>query len=140
MVTGVVAFVVVGLVLAFVVLYARDSGPPPSDVATAYEAAWDHLDFASLWALSGDELRDGLGRKEFVSAKRTAYAGQDVGDLVDEIHLDDVGTLGSTSTALSRLELRDGSVIRNEIRLAKRAGRWVVVGYRLRTDAPPAPA
>jgi hypothetical protein len=125
-------------VIAFVVIFAKDPGPPPDDVAMAYEAAWDHLDFASLWALSGDELRDGLGRKEFVAAKRKAYAGQDVGNLVAEIVIEDVGTLGSTSTVCSRLELFDESVTHNEIQLAKRAGRWVVVAYRLRTDAPPA--
>ena len=58
--------------VALVVLVSADPGPSPVDVALAYEQAWDHLDFEGLWSLSGDELRDGLRRPEFVAAKNAA--------------------------------------------------------------------
>ena len=51
MALAIVGVAVLGLVIAFVVIYAKDPGPPPDDVATAYETAWDHLDFSSLWTL-----------------------------------------------------------------------------------------
>ena len=69
---------IVGLCVALVIIVSADPGPSPVDVALAYEDAWDHLDFEGLWTLSGDELRDGLGRPEFVAAKRAGhYARQD---------------------------------------------------------------
>ena len=135
----IIAVGVIALALALVVIVARDGGPPPSDVALAYERAWDHLDFESLWTLSGDELRDGLGRKAFVAAKSAAYAGQaNLGGLVHHITIDDERTGDSLATVRTRVDLKDGGVARNELHLVKRAGRWVVVEYRLRSDAPPA--
>jgi hypothetical protein len=140
-ITAVVAVVIAVLLLALVIAVARDQGPPPSDVAFAYEQAWDHLDFSSLWALSGDELRDGLGRKAFVVAKAAAYAGRSVlGNLARFIAVEDVGVRGTIAVVHTRVELLDGDVTHNEVQLVNRAGRWVVVDYRLRSDAPPTPA
>jgi hypothetical protein len=141
MLTAIIAVAVGALVLALVVAVALDRGPPPVDVAFAYEQAWDHLDFASLWALSGDELRDGLGRKEFVSAKTAAYASRrGLGNLARTITIEDVGEHGSSAVVRTRVELHDGDRARNEVHLANRAGRWVVVEYRLRSDSPRTPS
>jgi hypothetical protein len=132
-VTAIVGVAVLALVLALVVIVAIEPGPPAQEVAVAYEGAWDRLDFSSLWDLSGDELRDGLGRRAFVDAKRAAYAGHDaLGHLTGAVVVEhaDVGT--SAASVETRLTLRDGSAARNDIELAKRAGKWVVVGYRLR--------
>jgi hypothetical protein len=138
-ITAVVAVIVVSLALALVIMVARDPGPPPSDVALAYEHAWDTFDFASLWALSGDELRDGQGRKDFVAAKQAAYAGQArLGHLARSVTIEAVRTGMAIAVVRTRVDLRDGGVAHNEVHCAKRAGRWVVVEYRLRSDAPPA--
>lgn len=138
MVTAIVAVVIGGLLLALVIAVVRDAGPPPTDVAFGYELAWDHFDFASLWALSGDELRDGLGRKDFMAAKTSAYAGRrGLGNLTRHIAVEEVETRGTTSIVRTRVDLHDGDVAHNEVHLAKRAGRWVVVEYRLRSDTPP---
>ena len=82
MVFVVVGVVVVGLCVALVVFVAADPGPSAAEVALAYEYAWDHLDFEGLWALSGDELRDGLDRPAFIEAKRAAYVAAPDGYLL----------------------------------------------------------
>ena len=139
MLTAVVAVAVVGLVIALVLAVACERGPPPSDVALAYEMAWDHLDFESLWAVSGDELRDGLGRREFVAAKVAAYAQQTrLSHLARDIVIESVDQGGDFAVVLTRVELHDGDLAQNELHLVKRVGRWSVVEYRLRSDAPPA--
>ncbi|MEX0663898.1 MAG: hypothetical protein WD598_03885 [Acidimicrobiia bacterium] len=139
MVTAIVAVAIALLVLALVVAVALDHGPPPADVAFAYEQAWDHFDFSSLWALSADELRDGLGRKDFVAVKTAAYANRrGLGNIARTIAIEDVGVRGSSAVVRTRVELHDGDVAHNEIHLVNRAGRWVVVEYRLRPDAQPA--
>jgi hypothetical protein len=141
MVTVLVALAVFALIVALVVAVAVDPGPAPDESALAYEEAWDRLEFASLWDLSGDELRDGLDRKAFVAAKLAAYSQQPgLGQLAREVTLEDTRAARSIAVVHTRVELRDGGVARNEIRLTKRAGRWVVVAYQLRTDAPPATA
>jgi hypothetical protein len=136
-VTAVVAVVIGVLLLALVLAVAHDPGPSPIDVAFSYELAWDHFDFASLWALSGDELRDGLGRKEFVAAKTAAYAGRHgLGNLTRNVAIEDVDVRGTTAIVRTRTDLHDGGVAHNEVHLAKRASRWLVVDYRLRSDSP----
>jgi hypothetical protein len=138
MLTAVVVVVIFVLILAFVLAVAREQGPPPSDVALAYELAWDHLDFESLWAVSGDELRDGLGRREFVAAKVAAYAQQArLSHLAREIVIENVDQRGDLAVVRTRVELFDGDVAHNELHLVRRVGRWTVVEYRLRSDAPP---
>ncbi len=71
----VVALVALGILLLLLVIrFATESGPTPEEVALAYEEAWDRFDFASVWELSGTEIRDGRSRAEFVAAKRAAFA------------------------------------------------------------------
>ena len=134
----IIATLVILLALGLVVMVALDPGPSPQDVAMAYERAWDHFDFVSLWTLSGDELRDGLRREEFVASKKAAYADQhSLGHLARNIEVEHAQVGRTVAAVQTRVDLRDGGVARNDLQLAKRAGRWVVVDYRLRSDAPP---
>ena len=138
MVTAIVGVVILVLIGALIFAVARDPGPSPDEVALGYEEAWDRLDFTALWDLAGDELRDGLGRTEFVAAKRKAYADQpDLGGLAANVALEHRAVDGPAATVETRVELRDGTVARNEVQLTKRTGRWVVVGYQLRSTNPP---
>ncbi len=135
MLIAVVLTVIVGLCLAVVVAVARDQGPSIEDVAMSYELAWDRLDFESLWALAGSELRDGRTRPEYVRAKRAAYAQQpDLGGLAARVTVEDRAEVGGSAVVLTRVALHDGSVVHNRIALERRASRWQVVGYEL---APP---
>lgn len=128
---------VVLLALLLVVVAALDGGPPPGDVALAYEEAWDHFDFASLWVLSGDELRDGLSRTDFVRVKSDAYRDrQELGHLAARIAIEEVRGGKTIATVRTRTELHDGTSTVNELDLEKRGGRWLVVAYRLEPSTP----
>ena len=132
MIMAVVLVVVIGLALAVVVAIARDKGPGPGEVAVAYELAWDHLDFESLFSLSANELRDGLDRHGFVAAKQTAYQQQHtLGGLVARVGIDEVASSRDAAVVITRVELRDGGVVHNRVELARRNTRWGVVAYRL---------
>lgn len=132
--TTTIVLVAIGLlVIGFLVLVATERGPSVGDLAVAYERAWDHLDFATLWAISGPSLRDGLARRQFIATKRRAYAGGDhPRGLIEQVSIDDVAVAGEVAVALTRLALRDGTELRNEVRMERRMGRWEVAGYRLR--------
>jgi hypothetical protein len=138
----IVAFVgilVLVLVVAVVVMVAKDRGPGPGEVAVAYELAWDRLDFESIYTLSGIELRDGLDRRGFVAAKRTAYERQhSLGGLVERAGVDDMANTRDAAVAITRVELHDQSVVRNRVEMTRRNGRWQVVDYRLEPSAPSA--
>jgi len=132
MVSAIIAVVVVALVVSLVVAVARDSGPPPEDVAIAYEDAWDRLDFEALWTLSGDELHDGLRHREFVTAKRAAYSAQrGLGGLAADIRVEHIDAGHQVAVVRTRIALHDGGAAHNEVQLERRGGRWVVVGYDL---------
>jgi len=132
MISAIIAIGVLALVIALVVAVARDPGSPADDVAVAYEEAWDRLDFEALYALSGDELRDGMGRHDFVAAKRAAYRRQpDLGRLASSVVVEQVDAGKHAAVVRTRVDVRDGGVARNEVVLEHRAGRWVVVGYHL---------
>jgi hypothetical protein len=139
-VTAVVGVAIFMLIIALVIAVARDPGPPPDDVAVAYERAWDGLDFDALWSLSGDELRDGMGHKPFIAAKQAAYVGQvDLGGLADSVAVEDLEIGDHVAVVHTLVTLRHGGTARNELGLEQRAGRWVVVSYRLLgSDASPA--
>ena len=140
MIVAVVGTVIVLLALAVVVAVARDRGPGPGDVAVAYELAWDRLDFESIFTLSGAELRDGLDRRAFVAAKRTAYEQQPaLGGLVDRVGIDQVATVGDAAAVITTAELNDGNIAHNRIELARRNGRWQVIAYRLESSAEDVP-
>ncbi len=141
MVTAVTAAVVIMLCVALVIAVARDPGPPAGEVALAYEFAWDRLDFETLWSLSGPELRDGRSRHEFVADKRAAYARrQELGSLARDVVLEEVVTGSDVAVVRTRVELRDGGAVRNEVRLTRGDGRWRVVAYELRTSPDTAPS
>jgi hypothetical protein len=133
---AVVLVIVVGLVVALVVAVAKDPGPTPTEVALAYEHAWDDLDFDVIYKLSGPELHDGLHKADFIDAKRTAYAGGRFGHLVAEATAEAATSRGDVTSVVTRLTLRDGSVVHNEVRMVRRSRAWEVVAYELR----PAPA
>ena len=136
MLTAIIATIVVVLCLALVVAVARDPGPPPGDVALAYELAWDRLDFDTLWALSGKELRDDRSKSDFIEAKRAAYdRAPGLAGLAQETSLEEVAGGKDLAVARTRVELTDGSVVRNELRLARRDGKWQVVAYELRDSS-----
>ena len=140
MLTAVVGVAIFVLIIALVIAVARDPGPPPDDVAVAYERAWDGLDFDALWSLSGDELRDGMGHKPFIAAKRAAYLGQaDLGGLAASVAVEHLEIGDHVAIVHTVVTLRHGGTARNELGLEQRAGRWVVVSYRLLgSDASPA--
>lgn len=132
MVTAVVLTAIVVLCIALVVAVARDRGPSPGDVAVAYELAWDRLDFETLWTLSGPELRDGRAKDEFVADKRKAYEhNTGLTGLAHEVALEDVVAGDELAAVRTRIELRDGNVVRNELHLVRRDQRWEVVTYEL---------
>jgi hypothetical protein len=132
-----IAFVVVALVLALVVVFGLEPGPDAAAVAVAYELAWDRLDFDTLWALSGAELRDGRSRREFIADKREAYEGQRaLAGLAREVKLDEVLVGSELAAVRTSLVLRDGTSVRNQVHLALREGTWKVTGYHLEPDSP----
>lgn len=126
------------LAFALVVVVAIEPGVPPGDVALAYELAWDRLDFEAVWSLSGSELRDGLDRAAFVTAKRAVYADRpELGGLARQMKIDELRVGNDIAVARTHIEGRDSGVTANEIDLVKRSSRWVVVGYQLQPEAPP---
>ena len=132
MLTAVIAIAVFGLIVGLVIAVAHDPGPPADDVAVAYEDAWDRLDFEALWTLSGDELRDGMGRRDFVAAKRAAYQRQpELENLVARVVVERFDAGRHAAIVRTRVDVRNGGVAHNELQLAHRGGRWVVVAYHL---------
>jgi len=139
-ITLVVGVVILALAFSVVVAIARDRGPSADDVAVAYELAWDRLDFESVFTLSGGELRDGLDRRGFVTAKRAAYEQRaSLGGLVERVGVDQVATVEDAAIVITRVELRDGTVVHNRVELARRSARWQVVAYRLEPSTEDTP-
>ena len=137
MIFAVVIVLVVGLAIALVVAVAKNPGPSPTEIALGYEHAWDVLDFDVVYRLSGHELHDGLTKRDFVAAKRAAYSDRAAfGNLVEEAVAEADTRRGDSAAVMTRLTLRDGSVVHNEVRLERRSRAWEVVAYELR----PAPA
>jgi hypothetical protein len=124
--------IIVALLFVMWVAFAKEPGPGPADVAIAYESAWDRLDFDLLFDLSGAELRDGLRRDEFVSAKRSAYGrGHSPRRLGAQVAVEDVLATDQTAVVATRVTTDEGSV-QNRVLLEKRATGWMVVGYSIR--------
>ena len=140
MIAAGIALAVVTLVLALVVAVGLEPGPSPGDVAVSYELAWDRLDFDALWAMSGEELRDGRSRPDFIDDKREAYAGQrELAGLARDVKLDEVLKGSELAVARTRVVLQDGTVVRNQVQLALREGTWKVIGYHLEPDGSGTP-
>jgi hypothetical protein len=133
-----ILIVVAALAIALVVIIALDPGPTPSDVAIAYEEAWDRLDFDTLWTLSGTELRDQRTRADFLRAKGDGATGcSALAERASQVEVDDELVGSDLAVVHTRLRLRDGASVRNQVELAFRDGAWKVIGYRLE-GAPPA--
>ena len=132
MISGIVAAAVLAVIIALIVLFARDSGPAPDDIAVSYELAWDRLDFDALWSMSGDELRDGLDKRTYLAVKHAAYAGRtDLGNLAARVDIDDVQVGIAHAVVRTRVTLHGGDVVHNVVALTKRNSTWVVTGYEL---------
>jgi hypothetical protein len=130
---AVVAVLVVALIVASGIAISRDPGPTPADVALGYEIAWDRLDFETLWVLSTSELRDGRAREDFVAAKRAAYRDQPgLRRLARHVVVEEATAGPHVAVVITSVELRDGSSLRDELKLVRRAGRWQVLSYGLR--------
>ena len=137
MISAIVAVVIFALVITLVVIFAREPGPTPTDIAISYELAWDRLDFDTLWALSGPELRDGLDKREYITAKKRAYEGRhELRNLADHVDIDDANVGIGHAAVRTRVTLRDGAVVRNDVVLTKRSATWVVTGYQLVANPP----
>jgi hypothetical protein len=134
MIFVVVLVAVVGLCIALVVAVAKNPGPSPTDIALGYEHAWDLGDFDVVYRMSGAELHEGLRKADYVAAKRSAYRGEVRvhGDL-EEAVAEEAHQQGDEAVVLTRLRRSDGTVVHHEVRLARRARAWEVVGYRLRS-------
>ncbi|HLF40052.1 MAG TPA: hypothetical protein VI854_01125 [Acidimicrobiia bacterium] len=117
-----------------VVLFAAPGGTlaGPSDVAVAYEHAWDRLDFATLWNLSSPALRDGRSRREFVQDKQAAYRSEEsLARLVRSVHPEHVEVNGPLARVLTRLELTDGQSVVDEMILERQGSAWQVAAYHI---------
>jgi len=136
----VIAAVVVFLLLLFMwISIGREPGPGPSDVAIAYERAWDELDFTLLYDLSGAELRDGLRRDQFIAAKRAAYANVEKRARIGAQISVETSVAGQRGALVVTRVAADGGAVRNNVTLDLTANGWVVVGYSLRPDSETAP-
>ncbi|HEY3239378.1 MAG TPA: hypothetical protein VGL92_07440 [Acidimicrobiia bacterium] len=116
-------------------IIGRGTGPGPADTAVAYEHAWDRLDFATLWNLSSDKLRDGRTRADFVAGKIAAYQGEgELARLVRSVRPEVVDVSGPLARVVTRLELADGQSVCDEMLLERVGSAWRVTAYHL---APP---
>ncbi|HZA85148.1 MAG TPA: hypothetical protein VFC13_27350 [Actinomycetes bacterium] len=117
---------------ALIYMVGRGAGPGPADTAVAYEHAWDRLDFATLWNLSSDKLRDGRTRADFVAGKKTAYSGEGgLSRLVRSVRPEVVDVSGPLARVITRLELADGQSVRDEMLLERVGSAWRVTAYHL---------
>lgn len=124
------------MVFGFGLIYAigRATGPGPADTAVAYEHAWDRLDFATLWNLSSDKLRDGRTRDDFVAGKNAAYRSEGgLARLVRSVRPEVVDVSGPLARVVTRLELADGQNVRDEMLLERVGSAWRVTAYHLAT-------
>jgi hypothetical protein len=136
-ISAIVAVVIFLLVITLVVIFAREPGPTPTDIAISYELAWDRLDFDTLWALSGPDLRDGLDKRDYVAAKKRAYEGRhELRNLADHVDIDEANVGIGHAAIRTCGTLRDGAVVRNDVVLTKRSAAWVVTGYQLVANPP----
>jgi hypothetical protein len=108
-------------------------------VAIGYERAWDELNFGLLWDLSGEELRDGLHREQFIEAKRKAYANAEPrGRVAERIEVDTFVEGNQSALVVTRVTA-EGTHVRNDVLMERRANGWTVVGYSLRAGGAPTP-
>jgi hypothetical protein len=128
----------VGMTIWLFVAVGKAGGPGPADTAVAYEHAWDRLDFATLWNLSGPNLRDGRTRDQFVRDKVEAYQheGHALAGLVQSIHPEKVDINGPVARVLARLQLHTGESVVDEMLLERIGPAWHVTAYHISTGDP----
>jgi len=128
----------VGMTIWLVVAVGKAGGPSPADTAVAYEHAWDRLDFATLWNLSGPNLRDGRTRDQFVRDKAAAYRqeGHGLAGLVRSVQPEKVDVNGPVARVLARLELHSGESVVDEMLLERIGPAWHVTAYHISTGDP----
>lgn len=135
-----IALAIIALLLLFMwIAVGREPGPGPSDVAIAYERAWDELDFGLLYDLSGPELRDGMRRERFIAAKRSAYANTHTKGRIGARIGIETSVAGKQTALVVTKVVADGGAMHNNVMLDHTANGWVVIGYSLRPDTEPAP-
>jgi hypothetical protein len=128
----------VGMTIWLFVAVGKSGGPNPADTAVAYEHAWDRLDFATLWNLSGPNLRDGRTRDQFVRDKAAAYQHEAHGlaGLVESVHPEKIDVNGPVARVLARLELHSGESVVDEMLLERIGPAWHVTAYHISTGDP----
>ena len=128
----------VGMTIWLFVAVGKAGGPGPADTAVAYEHAWDCLDFATLWNLSGPNLRDGRTRDQFVRDKVAAYQyeAQGLAGLVQSVHPEKVDVNGPVARVLARLDLHSGESVVDEMLLERIGPAWHVTAYHISTGDP----
>jgi hypothetical protein len=121
-----------------IVAVGKVGSPGPADTAVAYEYAWDRLDFATLWNLSGPNLRDGRTRDQFVRDKAAAYheEGPGLAGLVRSVEPAKVDINGPVARVLARLELHSGESVVDEMLLERIGPAWHVTAYHISTGDP----
>ena len=127
--------------IGLLTLLGHSEEPGPADTAVAYERAWDRLDFGTLWQLSSPTLRDGRSRDQFVRDKQAAYRqeGGGLAELVHSVRPERVEKRGPVARVFTRLELRDGQSVVDEMLLERNGASWQVTAYHLasrRLDSP----
>jgi hypothetical protein len=127
----------VGMATWLIVAVAKVGAPGPGDTAVAYEYAWDHLDFSTLWNLSGPNLRDGRTRDQFVRDKLVAYQGEtrSLAGLVRSAEPERVDVNGPVARVLTRLDLHGESVV-DELLLERIGPAWHVTAYHISSRDP----
>ncbi len=128
----------VGITIWLVVAVGKAGGPGPADTAVAYEYAWDRLDFATLWNLSGPNQRDGRTRDQFIRDKAAAYRQEAHGlaGLVRSVHPEKVDVNGPVARVLARLDLHSGESVVDEMLLERIGPAWHVTAYHISTGDP----
>jgi hypothetical protein len=85
-------------------------------------------------------MRDGRTKREFVADKKTVYAqGLHPTNLVSDAKVDEVAVSGEVAVAITSLTLLQATddarssiaQLHNEVRMARRMGRWEVASYLL---------
>ena len=128
----------IGMSVWLMVAVAKAGTPSPADTAVAYEHAWDRLDFATLWNLSGPGLRDGRTRDQFVRDKTAAYEGEGSGlsGLVRSVEPEQVDVNGPVARVLARLQLHSGDTVVDEMLLERIGPAWHITAYHISTGGP----
>jgi hypothetical protein len=82
-----------------------------------------------------------LRRDQFIDAKSAAYANEPHGRVAERIDVDTFVEGNQSALVVTRVTA-EGSSVRNDVLLERRANGWTVVGYSLRPggDGDTAPA